>query len=212
MAQAFEDKSKEDLAEILRKFYGTVLCKNGKCYSKSGMINIRSGLNRHLTNPPHKRTIDLMQDQEFLQANRVFTGRMQDNKEKGLDVSKPRIPIEKEDLEKLFNVYFLPGLHKGDTEVLLHKTFFDIIYYTGRHGKEGLRNLCKSSFVVKTASDGVEYIQMTFNEKTKKNQGESTSATVDALHNDHNIISAQNGDLCPVKTFKRYMSLLNKDV
>ena len=141
MAQAFEDKSKEDLAEILRKFYGTVLCKNGKCYSKSGMINIRSGLNRHLTNPPHKRTIDLMQDQEFLQANRVFTGRMQDNKEKGLDVSKPRIPIEKEDLEKLFNVYFLPGLHKGDTEVLLHKTFFDIIYYTGRHGKEGLRNL-----------------------------------------------------------------------
>ena len=76
MAQAFEDKSKEDLAEILRKFYGTVLSKSGKCYSKSGMINIRSSLNRHLTNPPHKRTIDLMQDQEFLQANRVFTGRM----------------------------------------------------------------------------------------------------------------------------------------
>ena len=51
-----------------------------------------------------------------------------------------------------------------------------IIYYTGRRGKEGLHNLNKDSFVVKSGPDGNEYIKMTFNEKTKKNQGEATSA------------------------------------
>ena len=111
-----------------------------------------------------------------------------------------------------FNEYFLVGLCKGDTEILLHKVFFDIIYYTGRCGKEGLRSLMKSSFQIKVASDGVEYIEMTYNEKTKKNQGETTSACVDSLHNNHNIISAQRGELCPVKTFKRYLELLHKDV
>ena len=212
MEQKFEEQSKEQLAENLRRFYGTVLSKNGKEYSKSGMINIRSGLNRHLTNPPYKRTIDLMQDPEFLQANKVLTGRLRDNKEKGLDTSKLRPAIEKEDVEKLFNNYFKVGLAARNTQVLLHKMFFDIVYYTGRRGKEGLRNLLKSSFQLKVGPDGVEYLEMTYNEKTKKNQGDSTSASVDALHNDRNIISAQGGELCPVETYKIYTSLLNKDL
>ena len=153
-----------------------------------------------------------MQDKEFLQANKVFTGRLWDNKEKGLDISQPWEAIEKEDLEKLFNVYFLEGIHHNNTEVLLHKVFFDILYYTGRRGKEGLRNLTKQSFQLKKASDGVEYIQMTYNEKTKKNQGNATSASVNALHNDQNIISAQEGDLCPIRSYKKYTSLLNPNI
>ena len=79
----------QDLAEVLHKMFGTVLSRKGKEYSRSGLINLRAGLNRHLQDPPHKRSIDLMNDKEFLQANKVFTGRLRDNKEKGLDVSKP---------------------------------------------------------------------------------------------------------------------------
>ena len=62
------------------------------------------------------------------------------------------------------------------------------MYYTGRRGKEGLRNLCKSSFKVDKTADGKEFIEITFNEKTKKNQGDSMSTSVNALHNDHHII------------------------
>ena len=76
MDQKFEDLPKEELAELLKRFYGTVLSKNGKQYSKSCLINIHSGINRHLVNPPHKKTINLMEDTEFLQANKVFTGRL----------------------------------------------------------------------------------------------------------------------------------------
>ena len=152
-----------------------------------------------------------MNDCVFTQANLVFTGRLRDNKDKGLDVSTPRIALEKEDMEKLFNEYFpKAAADKIDTEVLLHKIFFDIMYYTGRRGKEGLRNLNKESFIVKTAPDGKQFIEITFNEKSKKNQGDSLSSAANALHNDHHVItSIPNSPLCPVDSFNKYINLLN---
>ena len=213
MDQNFEDLTVDELADLLRKFYGTVLSKQGKEYSKSGMINLRSGLNRYLQSVPFKKTYDLMNDQVFLQANKVFSGCLRDNKERGLDTSQPRQPIEQSDLEKLFRDYFRPGIENNNTEVLLHKVFFDIIYFTGRRGKEGLSELCKNSFQIKTGSDGKEFIEITFNEKTKKNQGDGMSAGLNALHNDHQIITEQPGnDLCSVKSFKKCISLLHPDI
>ena len=63
------------------------------------------------------------------------------------------------------------------------------MYYTGHQGKEGLRSLSKDSFIVKTGATGKEYIEITFNECTKKNQGNSMSASVNALHNGHHVIT-----------------------
>ena len=151
-----------------------------------------------------------MNDAIFLPANKVFTGRMRENKEKGLDVSKARDSIDQEDMKKLFEEYFTEGVKSKDTYILLQKVFFDIIYYTSRRLKEGLRQLNKKSFDVKVGSDGLEYIEISFNEKTKKNQGSDNSTSKRALHNDHHIISALPGNiLCPVNSFKLYMSLLN---
>ena len=97
-------------------------------------------------------------------------------------------------------------------KVFVQKVFFDIVYYTGCRGKEGLRSLEKKSFEIKTGNDGEEYIQLTFNEKTKRNQGDQNSSALDALHNDQNIISAQPGKiLCPVQSFKTYVANLNEN-
>ena len=90
----FEQLPKEELALLLWEFYGTVLSKRGKEYSHSGMINLCSGINWHLCGTNHQRTLDFMKDQEFLQANKVFTSHVRDNKEKGLDVSQPRSSME----------------------------------------------------------------------------------------------------------------------
>ena len=98
--------------------------KKGTEYSRSGMINLRAGLNRYLQDPLYNRKIDLMNDCVFLQANKVFTGCMRDNKERGLDVSKPREAIDQADVEKLFTEYFSEGLKRNDTEELLHQNFF----------------------------------------------------------------------------------------
>lgn len=86
-----------------------------------------------------------MNDHVFTQSNLVLTGHLRDNKEKGLDTAIPRSPMEKEDIEKLFSEYFVQVVTDTlNTEVLMHKVFFDIMYYTSRRDKEGLRNLSKS--------------------------------------------------------------------
>ena len=175
------------------------------------MINLRSGLNRYLQAPPYSNNFDLMSDRIFTQANLVFTGRLRDNKEKGLDTTSPCTSIEKEDIEKLFQEYFLKTLGDNlDTEVLLHKVFFDIMYYMGRRGKEGLRNLSKDSVIIKKSPSDEEFIEITFNEKTKKNQGDTLSAATNALHNDHHVITEiKDSILCPICSFKMYLDLLN---
>ena len=87
------------------------------------------------------------------------------------NISPPHSPIEQEDLQRIFNEYLPKTLGENiDTEVLLHKVFFNTMYYTSQYGKEGLRKLPKNSFAVKTGLIGQKFIEITFNEKTKKNQ------------------------------------------
>ena len=102
----FELLEADKLADLLRKLYGTVLSKKGTPYSKSGMINLCVGINRYLQSPLFNRIIDIMNDAQFLPANKVFTGRMRDNKEKGYNISQPRSSIDQEDMKTLFNNYF----------------------------------------------------------------------------------------------------------
>ena len=72
--------SKELLADTLCEFYPSVRQapekpgEEGKPYAKQSLINIRSPLSRHLQLQPHNKPWDLMQDKEFLAANRVFKG------------------------------------------------------------------------------------------------------------------------------------------
>ena len=101
-------------------------------------------------------------------------------------------------------------MEKLNTQVLLHKVFFDIIYYTRCRGKEGLTQLSKTSFHIKEGSDGSEFVESTFNQKSKKNQGGNNSTSKRVLHNDHHIIPVMPGNkLCPVELFKYYLALLN---
>lgn len=101
----------------------------------------------------------------------------------------------------------------GNVEVLQHKVFFDILYLTGRRGKEGLRKLSKDSFQLKISPESNEYTEMTFNEVTKKNQGHETSTSANLHHNDHTIISAQPDSVkCPVNSFKHYIETLNPNL
>ena len=55
----------------------------GEHYQKQSLVNIRSVINRHLQLPPFNRTWDLVKDSDFQQANRVFSGNLITQKEKG---------------------------------------------------------------------------------------------------------------------------------
>ena len=82
-----------------------------------------------------------MHNDIFQNANQVFKGQLRGNKTDGKDTSTPRSDIDPEDLDKLYDEYFILGLKDANTQVLLHKVFFNIMYYTRRRAKEGLTNL-----------------------------------------------------------------------
>lgn len=99
-----------------------------------------------------------------------------------------------------------------NSQILQEKVFFDLIYHTGRRGKEGLRSLTKSSFNLKQTPEGREYIELAFNPVTKKNQGDELGSA-NNFHNDKPIILEQEDNfVCPVNSFKHYCNMLNKNL
>ncbi len=207
----FEDLDENALNSLLRKFFGAVRNKRGEPYSKSGMVNIRSGINRHLTLPPHSRKINLMRGEDFQSANKVFCGKLRENKKAGRDVTKHHEPIPPNEIDKIYESYFLPYMDQSP-EVLQHKVFFDITYYFGNRGREGLRELKRNSFIFEQAPDGREYAKLSFNPATKCNQGSESS--VSAMQNadkQNNMFEQPGNPRCPVKSLKKYISMLNEN-
>ncbi len=195
----------EELNDLLRKFFAEVRSKAGKEYSKSGMVNIRSGLNRHLQLPPHSRSINLMRDIKFNKANKVFKGKLRTNKRAGLHKVEHTKSMEPEEIDQCYDQYLVPNMYSSP-QALQHKVFFDIQYYMARRGREGLREFTKDSFVVKKDHLGKEYVTMALDEATKRGQGDEAH---DNDKDQDNIMYEQDSDRCPVKSFKFYLSKLN---
>lgn len=154
-----------------------------------------------------------MRHDAFQNANKVFVGVLRTNKKLGLDIRKPKVPISKKDLEKLYEGFLIPGLANEDTQILQYKVFVDIVYIMGRRAKEGLRELQKDWFAIKMDHEGTEYVEITVNEKTKKNQGNNLSAQATWIHDENNPMFAIPGDIrCPVNSFRQYMQRLNPKI
>ncbi len=182
--------------------------KTGKVYSKSGYINIRSGLNRYLSSPPHNRELNIMQDKPFVTANKVLKGQLRKNKQDGLVKTHRRSAISKSDLEILGTKYFVLSKVESDPTVLQHKVFYDLVYYMGRRGREGLYELKKDSFDI-TVESGCIVIRMAYTEATKRGQGDETGQNADDPDDENGIFEQKGDPLCPVRSFKLYLSKLN---
>ena len=167
---AFEYLSVEELASILRRFYGEVNPQaNSKTgtYSRSSLMGIRAGLNRHLQGPPFNRTLNIVVDREFIPANKILTGRIKLNRIEGLDVTKHKSAISTGDIKKMYS----SGVLGNDNPTSLqNKVFFELCLHFGRRGKEGLHALKKNSFefVIDDSNPTIQYATINFNEKTKK--------------------------------------------
>jgi hypothetical protein len=68
----FASLSSQILSTVLRQFYCEMRTKSGKYYSRNAMNSIKHAIQRHLTLPPYSRSIDIVNDQEFAQANQVI--------------------------------------------------------------------------------------------------------------------------------------------
>ena len=87
-------------------------------------------------------------------------------KEKGLDTSSSHKPISEVHLKQIFDNYFMPHWD-NDPTCLMRKVYFAIAFFTGNRGVEGLRELTKTSFVIKVNAENREYMELSYNQATK---------------------------------------------
>ena len=139
----FEEYPVDVLNAKLRTFFAEL--RNGKveAYSKISLVNIRAGLNRHLTSPPFNRALNLMHDREFQGSNQVFYGNMRTLRQAWLDWNRHKDAVTENDMRKMYS----SGVLGIDNPVSLqHKVYVEVALHFCRRGREGLRELNKNSF------------------------------------------------------------------
>ena len=88
---------------------------------------------------------------------------------------------------------------------LQRKVFFDVMFFLCRRGQENLRELKKSNFLLKVDENDREFIEKCTDEMTK-NRRQSDEAQEGGI-----IYETDFAD-CPVKSFKKYISVLNPKI
>ena len=63
---------KKELNKILRKFYAEVKTEKGQALTPSALTGIRAAIHRHLTSAPLSRNVNILQDSDFMSANKMF--------------------------------------------------------------------------------------------------------------------------------------------
>ena len=75
--------------------------QKNELYGKQSLINLRSGINRHLTLSPFNRVINIMRNPEFQVANKVLTGQLRRLRKAGKVKTKGHTVVSKLDLNKM---------------------------------------------------------------------------------------------------------------
>ena len=166
------------------------------------MQSIRSAIQRHIISPPHNRTISIVSDADFKPANLVFTGRLKQNRADGNDVTKHKDAIEPGDIVQM---YASGTLSNESPKALQYKVFFEISLHFARRAKEGLRELNKNSFEIKTDHTGIRFATIAYNEKSKKDHGDKKEFT----EKEQRLYEQPDDPRCPLKSLELYLDKLH---
>lgn len=147
-------------------------------------------------------TFDVIESDEFREANTVFKAQCVLLKKEGFCQVSHHPPISEEDLKSLYecNVFSL-----DEPKSLQRKVFFDIMYYFCRRGRENLRQLTKFDFEIKVDKNNIEYA-VKVNDELSKNHRECDE------NQERGLMVATQNENCPVKSLKLYLSKLNPNL
>ena len=150
--------SPAELKGILRKFFAEVKTNKKTDLTPSALTGIRAAIHRTITGQPISRSINILKDVEFTQANKMFEVVYKSYYKCGNPKPQHKNPIEAGDMEKL-NSYF--------SDKLQEFVWFNLCYYLGRRGREGWRELTKNSLEFKHDDQNKEYVTIKHTEQTK---------------------------------------------
>lgn len=193
--------SEYDLNNNLRFFYSKLSRQDGRPYSCSSLLCIRAAIHRFLTTSPVNRTINIITDRQFLTSNNMLKAKVSESISSG-NATKHFAVIEAGDQEKLFRYFDQSSPVKLQQEI-----WYNLIYYFGNRGREGIRELSKDDVSFTMDSDGKEYC---FLNKTLSQKNVKSSLTKPSDFDNTKQSRMYADDLrsssCPVQAMKLYLS------
>ena len=163
-----EHMSPGQLDAILRRFYAEARSKSGDDYSKSTLLGFRHSIERYLNAPPLNKGLKLSSDPRFKRSNEMLNAKVVSLKRHGKENVKHKPAIETEDLVRLKSSQVLsPSNPLG----LLRNVWFHVILFFCRRGREGQRNLKKTSFKFEVDPTRRSYATMAHDEASKNHPG-----------------------------------------
>ena len=138
-----EPMSPGQLDAILRRFYAEARSKSGDGYSKSTLLGFRHSIESYLNAPPLNKGLKLSSEPRFKRSNEMLNAKVASLKCHGKENIKHKPAIEAEDLVRLKSLQVLSPSNPLD---LLRNVWFHVILFFSRRGREGHRNLKKTSF------------------------------------------------------------------
>ena len=183
-----------ELDETLQLFYAGARTKTKDFYSKKSLVSIRYGLQKHFEK---ERKIDIVNGDEFKSSNKIFSAMLVKLKKEGKGSVTHKNPLTKEDLVKLYSSFDV-GTPKG----LQDKVFVDFMLYFCNRGRENLRELKKSDFIL---HENQQFIELK-DRLTKNHQG----GLHDGASQGGRIYKTTLGEgVCPFTSFMKYLAKLN---
>lgn len=192
-----ETITKLELNDILSKFYVEVRKKNGDMYTKSSMNSIRFGIQRKFKQI--RSNFDIIEDAEFNASSEMFKAQCIHLKRQGLAKVEHKPSIKRSDMIKL---YTSPVLSHEQPKSLQRKVFLDVMLFLCKRGQENFREMRKSNFAVKRDLNGVEYVEKVVD--IQSNQSDDNPE-------EGGIMASTGTKICPVYSFKYYLSRLDPD-
>lgn len=188
---ALERKPALELCSFLRKFYTEVRQVSGKLYARKSMITLRYGLQRHFKKMSR---LDIITDEQFKEANEVFSIILVKLKAMGKDAIKRKNPITEEDMQKIMAS---SALDQSTPRGLQNKVFIDLMLHLCNRGRDNLREITKVDFRVEVSAQGLEYVTLRTEDGSETGDGEMR------------MYEIPGSKWCPLASFKKYVKLLN---
>ena len=163
-----EEITDTELPQVLFSFYTNVCKEDGEIYKLASIKCIRASLNRYFK---EKRSIDVIQDPRFIQANEMFRAVIVETKCQGKAVTISKRVIKKADMEIIANHFNHNHQAEPDPKLLQRNVIFNILYFFVRRGRENLHMMKKNWFKISLDPENDTRFLEQVQDKLDKNHG-----------------------------------------
>lgn len=199
-----------EVNECLQIFYAAVRQKDGKQFKVSSLRSIRAAIDRYLRQPPINKPWSIVGDKEFNTANKILNAICKKNAKEGtVGNVVHKQPINKEQIQHLFETGQLGTHDTTDPATLLRTAWFYLTLYFGKRGRENQRKLTKNMLILRTTPQGRRYYELNSSLSSKNHQGGLNDNTDES---DGKMFEVKDSARCPVKTIEKYIQHLNPEL